>query len=114
MTANELKKILGELEGSSLSFPHGDDLAVYKVSSQVSDEDKMFAVVEYDKTPIRLGLRCDELLASSLREAYESVMASDRLNKKYWITVLLTGQVPDEEITGLITLSYNLAKSASL
>jgi len=114
MTANELKNILGELEGSSLSFTYGDDLSVYKVPSQVSNEDKMFAVVEYDKTPIRLGLRCDELLASSLREAYESVMPSDRLNKKYWITILLTGQVPDDWISGLITLSYNLAKSASL
>jgi predicted DNA-binding protein (MmcQ/YjbR family) len=77
-------------------------VAVYKV------HDKMFALIAEGKDPVRLSLKCDPVLAATLREKYETVLPGYHLNKKHWNTVILTGQLPWEEIQGLIRHSYNL------
>ena len=83
-------------------YPFGEEVAVYKVS------DKMFALIPEGKEPTRISLKCDPLLAKTLREKYETVMEGYHLNKKHWNTIVLTGQLPWEEIQGLILHSYNL------
>lgn len=83
-------------------YPFGEEVAVYKV------DDKMFALVPEGKEPVRISLKCDPLLAKTLREKYETVLEGYHLNKKHWNTILLTGQLPWEEIQGLILHSYNL------
>jgi len=70
---------------------------------------KMFALIREGKTPIQLSLKCDPALAKTLRERYESVLPGYHLNKKHWNTILLTGQLSEQEIKDLITHSYNLA-----
>lgn len=83
-------------------YPFGEEVAVYKVS------DKMFALIAEGKEPLRLSLKCDPQLSILLRDKYESVMQGYHLNKKHWNTLLLTGQLPWEEVQGLILHSYNL------
>ena len=83
-------------------YPFGEEVAVYKVS------DKMFALIAEGKEPIRLSLKCDPQLSTLLRDKYESVMPGYHLNKKHWNTLLLTGQLPWEDVQGLILHSYNL------
>jgi predicted DNA-binding protein (MmcQ/YjbR family) len=61
-----------------------------------------------NKTPLQISLKCDPLLAETLREKYDTVMPGYHLNKKHWNTILLTGQIEWEEIEGLIRHSYNL------
>ena len=39
-------------------------------------------------------------------------MPGNHLNKHLWNTVLLTGQMPWEDIKGLILLSYNIITGA--
>jgi predicted DNA-binding protein (MmcQ/YjbR family) len=85
-----------------LDYPFGEDVAVYKV------KDKMFALVAEKSHPVRISLKCDPLLAETLREKYETVMPGYHLNKKHWNTILLTGQIEWEEVQDLIKLSYNL------
>lgn len=85
-----------------LDYPFGEDVAVYKV------DDKMFALIQEGKNPLTLSLKCDPQLAVLLREKYETVMEGYHLNKKHWNTILLTGQLPWEEVQGLIVHSYNL------
>lgn len=68
----------------------------------------MFALIQEGKEPLRLSLKCDPLLAETLREKYESVMPGYHLNKKHWNTIVLSGQLPWEEIKGLIRHSYDL------
>jgi predicted DNA-binding protein (MmcQ/YjbR family) len=58
--------------------------------------------------PIRISLKCDPQLAKLLREKYETVLEGYHLNKKHWNTILLTGQLNEDEVTGLILHSYNL------
>jgi predicted DNA-binding protein (MmcQ/YjbR family) len=88
--------------GTKLDYPFGEEVAVYKV------EDKMYALLTEGKEPLSLSLKCDPQLAEVLQEKYESVMPGYHLNKKHWITVVLTGQLSLEEIKDLITLSYQL------
>lgn len=94
------------MPNSRLDYPFGEGVAVYKVT--VGGEEKMFALMPEGKDPVQISLKCDPQLAVLLRERYETVMPGYHLNKKHWNTVLLTGQLPWDEIKGLIVHSYNL------
>jgi predicted DNA-binding protein (MmcQ/YjbR family) len=85
-----------------LDYPFGESVAVYKIG------DKMFALIAEDKKPITLSLKADPQLSQVLREKYETVMPGHHLNKKHWNTVVLTGQLPWEEVQALIRHSYQL------
>ncbi len=87
---------------AKLEYPFGEGVAVYKVG------DKMVALIAEGKEPVRLSLKCDPLLAKTLREEYESVLPGYHLNKKHWNTMILTGQLSWEQVQDLIRLSYNL------
>jgi predicted DNA-binding protein (MmcQ/YjbR family) len=87
-------------------YPFGEDVAVYKVN------DKMFALIMEGKDPVRLSLKCDPQLSVILREKYETVLEGYHLNKKHWNTIILTGQLPWEEIQGFIRHSYDLVTGA--
>ena len=91
---------------AKLTYPFGEDVAVYKVP--VKGEDKMFALIPEKSTPAQISLKCDPQLAEILREKYVSVMPGYHLNKKHWNTIVLSGELPPEEIMGMITHSYNL------
>lgn len=110
MTHKELEEYIYSLPNVKLDYPFGKEVAVYKVL--IGEEDKMFALIPEGKTPLQISLKCDPQLSVLLREKYESVMQGYHLNKKHWNTLLLTGQLTDEEVTGLILHSYNLVTSA--
>lgn len=85
-----------------LDYPFGEGVAVYKV------HDKMFALIAEDKNPLQLSLKCDPQLSEILREKYVEIMAGYHLNKKHWNTLVLAGELPWDEVQGLIVHSYNL------
>lgn len=90
------------MPNARLDYPFGEDVAVYKV------KDKMFALIPEGRDPVRISLKCDPQLSVILRDKYETVLEGYHLNKKHWNTILLTGQLPWEEIQGLIRHSYQL------
>lgn len=90
------------MPNARLDYPFGEGTAVYKVA------DKMFAIIAEGKDPIQISLKCDPQLAVVLREKYDTVMPGYHLNKKHWNTIVLSGQLPWEEVQGFIVLSYNL------
>lgn len=96
------EKYILSMPGAKLDYPFGEDVAVYKV------KDKMFALIQEKKEPLQLSLKCDPLLAETLRQKYESVLPGYHLNKKHWNTLLLTGQLSWEEVKDLIRHSYAL------
>jgi predicted DNA-binding protein (MmcQ/YjbR family) len=101
-THKEVEEYLLSMPNAKLDYPFGEDVAVYKV------KDKMFALVREKKEPVQLSLKCDPLLAETLRAKYDTVMPGYHLNKKHWNTVVLTGQLPWNEIQDLIKHSYSL------
>jgi predicted DNA-binding protein (MmcQ/YjbR family) len=102
MTHKQVEEYLLSMPGVSLDYPFGENTAVYKAN------DKMFALVAENKQPVQISLKCDPLLAETLREKYETVMPGYHLNKKHWNTIVLTGQLSWDEIKDLIRLSYDL------
>ena len=102
----EVEEYLLSMPNARLDYPFGKDVAVYKTAG-----DKMFALVAEGSSPVRLSLKCDPLLAQTLRERYETVMPGYHLNKKHWNTLLLTGQLSWPEVQDLIRLSYDLVSA---
>lgn len=102
MNHKEIEDHLLSLPDARLDYPFGEGVAVYKRG------DKMFALISEKSEPLRLSLKCDPLLAETLREKYETVLPGYHLNKKHWNTIVCTGQVGWEELKDLIRHSYEL------
>lgn len=102
MKCLDLNKYILNFPDSKLSYPYGQQLSVYSLN------DEMFAIIEKDKKPLRISLRCDKHLANVLKERYEEVMPGYKLNKDKWITIVLSGQLNKDEIVDLINHSYLL------
>lgn len=102
----QVEEYLLSMPNARLDYPFGKDAAVYKIGS--GDKSKMFAIIGEGSYPVQLSLKCDPQLAVVLREKYETVQAGYHLNKKHWNTIVLTGQLPWEEVQGLIRHSYDL------
>jgi predicted DNA-binding protein (MmcQ/YjbR family) len=108
MTHKELEEYLLSFSNSWLDYPFGEDTAVYKVGHKETGEGKIFALIAQGSNPLRVSLKCDPILAETLREKYETVVPGYHLNKKHWNTIICTGQLDNEEIKDLARLSYNL------
>lgn len=102
MTHKEVEEYLLSMPNARLDYPFGKEVAVYKSG------DKMFALVAEGKEPVQISLKCDPQLAIVLREKYETVLPGYHLNKKHWNTIVLTGQMPWDEVQALIRHSYDL------
>ncbi len=93
------------MPGSRLDYPFDKNTAVYKSG------DKIFAIIAEKSDPVRLSLKCDPRLAETLREKYETVMPGYHLNKKHWITIVLSGQLSWEQTKDLIRHSFELVRT---
>lgn len=102
MNHKQVEEFVLSMPSSELDYPFGENTAVYKVKG------KMFALIAEKSEPVRISLKCDPNLAENLRAKYESVMPGYHLNKKHWNTIILSGQLRDQEVKDLILHSYNL------
>ncbi len=109
LTHKELHDFLLSFPNTWLDFPFGEDTSVYKIGHAETGGGKMFALIADTSKPLRISLKCDPQLAELLRQTYETVLPGYHLSKKHWNTIILTGQVPDDELRSLIHMSYNLA-----
>lgn len=117
MTHKKLEEFLLQLPGTWLDYPFGEGVAVYKIgkkqdakSKKAEVDAKMFAIISETANPLQVSLKCDPILAVSLREKYESVLPGYHLNKKHWNTIICGGQISQEEIFDLARHSYELVK----
>jgi predicted DNA-binding protein (MmcQ/YjbR family) len=107
MTHKEVEDYILSMPNSRLDYPFGEGVAVYKV------DDKMFALISEKSSPLQISLKCDPQLSEILRGRYDEVMPGYHLNKKHWNTIILAGQLPWEEVQGLIRHSYDLVTGSS-
>ncbi|MCB0060800.1 MAG: MmcQ/YjbR family DNA-binding protein [Caldilineaceae bacterium] len=82
--------------------PFGPDALVFKVVG------KMFALVAWQASPLRISLKCEPHLAEMLRTTYAAVQPGYHMNKRHWNTVLLDGSIAEAEIKEMIDASYAL------
>ncbi len=71
---------------------------------------KSFALIYERNGKLCVNLKCEPLEAGFLRQAFADVAPAYHMNKEHWITAILGGSVPDEEIKGMIGRSYDLIK----
>ncbi len=102
MDHKQIEEYILSMPNAWLDYPFGEGVAVYKVG------EKMFALIQEGKEPVNLSLKCDPQLAKLLRERYETILEGYHLNKKHWNTIILTGQLPLDEVHDLIRHSYIL------
>jgi predicted DNA-binding protein (MmcQ/YjbR family) len=108
MTHKEIEEYLLSFPKTWLDYPFGEGTSVYKVGNKETGEGKMFALIDDNSKPLRVSLKCDPILAETLREKYETVVPGYHLNKKHWNTIICTGQLDDQEVKDLANLSYQL------
>ena len=105
MGKDQLELYLSRLKGSEGSYPFGPDALVFKVMG------KVFALVSQKETPSRVTLKCSPADGEVLESQFESVVPGYHMNKKHWITIALTGELPDELLMDLAEGSYRLVIS---
>ncbi|HLG91146.1 MAG TPA: MmcQ/YjbR family DNA-binding protein [Candidatus Saccharimonadales bacterium] len=106
MDHKSVEEYILSMPNARLDYPFGKEAAVYKT------RDKMFAIIMEGKEPVQVSLKCDPILAETLRAKYDTVMPGYHLNKKHWNTIVLTGQLAWDEVKDLIKHSYDLVAKA--
>ena len=102
MELEELKQYLTNKKGFTEDFPFGPEVLVYKVMG------KIFALVAWGETPLRISLKSDPMRALELRMEFKTVRGAYHMNKKHWNMVDLDGSVPMAEVLEMINDSYDL------
>jgi len=101
----ELEQFLNGLKGSERSYPFGPEALVYKVKH------KMFALVGLHENRASVSLKCLPADAEMLCSEFQCIVPGYHLNKKHWITISLTDELPDEMLVALVEGSYKLIVS---
>jgi predicted DNA-binding protein (MmcQ/YjbR family) len=96
-------------------------LEYYKIEINKQDNSKvfyfnevMFGILEDNRQPIILSLRCDKKLGDYLKSNYEEVVNPKKVSPKNWISIVITGQLKPEEVLDLLRHSYEVAKKISI
>ena len=94
-------------EGAELTFPFGEQTAVYKVGARCSRSP------EWSGDPLQITLKCEPEHADALRSEHSAIRPGYHMNKRHWITVTLDGSLPAQLIEELIEDSYDLVAPRS-
>jgi predicted DNA-binding protein (MmcQ/YjbR family) len=89
------------LPGAVLTFPFGEDTAVYKVGGRI------FALTGL-VGPASINLKAEPPDVTGLVQTYPAVERGYHMNKKHWITVQLDDSLPPGLLEELIEDSYDL------
>ena len=92
--------------GATEGFPFGPDVLVFKVAG------KMFALVNLERLPITVALKCDPDRALLLRDRYAGVQPAYHMSKRHWNGVALRGDVPADVVREWVDHSYALVVAA--
>jgi predicted DNA-binding protein (MmcQ/YjbR family) len=104
VTGDELREWCLSMPGAVEDFPFAPGLSVFKVNG------KVFALTRLSATPLQVSVKCDPLLAESLRESYRSIVRGYHLNKRHWITITMSEDADDAMVSDLVQDSYDLVK----
>lgn len=87
MTHKEFEDHIFQYTNVWLDYPFGEGTAVYKYGEK--PEGKIVAIVAEGSKPLRVSLKCDPVLAESLREKYETIVPGYHLNKNTGILLFV-------------------------
>ena len=99
-----LEQYLDGLTGATRTYPFGPDPLVFKVMN------KMFAYVSEDEGVPLVTVKCVPLDGEILIEQFESITPGYHMNKRHWITISLTDEIPDDMLIDLANTSMPYGK----
>jgi len=103
MNFEQLNSYLLSKQGATYDYPFDEEVRVYRIGN------KMFALINENKKPLSVNLKCDPIYSLELRSLYNGIKGGYHMNKKHWNTVTLEERDVDEEtIKELIDHSYDL------
>jgi predicted DNA-binding protein (MmcQ/YjbR family) len=102
----ELRDWCLSMPGAVEDFPFAPDVSVFEVAG------KVFALAPLARDPLTVSVKCDPVLAESLRASYDAIAPGYHLNKRHWLTVTLDRDVDDDMVRDLVQDSYDLVKPA--
>ncbi|WP_121626614.1 MmcQ/YjbR family DNA-binding protein [Poseidonibacter antarcticus] len=105
MNLEKLEEVLLSKNKATKEFPFDDKVMVFKVKN------KMFALLLWKESPLRINLKCDPIDALAFREIYDCVKPGYHMNKKHWNTIHIDGSMEDRFLIDMIDDSYNLVVS---
>ncbi len=117
MDREQIARWVDGLAGAMCDFPFENDAETMVLRH--TDTRRWFGVYlcvprrffsEAEGREFCLNLKCPPPLAQMLCQSYASVVPAYHMNKTHWITVRLHGDLPREEIEGLMRLSYEITK----
>lgn len=107
MDENEVRELCLSLVGATETFPFDPETPVYKTSAN----NKIFAIMSVPGSPSpSVSVKCDPEDSVALRETYPAITPGYHLNKKHWVSVDLTGDVPADIVEHLVRDSHALVK----
>ena len=92
MNVEELYDYCISIPGVEPTFPFDEVTLVLKLMG------KMIALIPLDADVKSISLKCDPDKAIALRQQYSCVQAAYHMHKKYWNSIELSGDMPDEEL----------------
>ncbi len=117
MNETEAEKYLLAKPETSLYYPFGDEVKVFRVKN------KMFATIAHGSTAksaktsdeakryFWMNLKCDPNEAVMLRDVFSSVIPGYHMNKSSWNSIILDGSIPQGEIERMMDNSFKLVVS---
>ena len=102
MERAQAEQHLDTLRGATRTYPFGPDPLVFKVMN------KMFAYVSEEKGVPLVTVKCIPLDGEILVEQFEAITPGYHMNKKHWITISLTDEIPNGMLIDLMNKSYEL------
>jgi predicted DNA-binding protein (MmcQ/YjbR family) len=106
MTPIELRDFCLSLEQATETFPFDDDNSVFKTSGN----NKIFAISHLADTPLRVSIKVDPEDSIALRAEFPQIIPGYHLNKRHWITIDMSGGVPDDLVEDLVRGSHDLVR----
>jgi predicted DNA-binding protein (MmcQ/YjbR family) len=103
MNIEDVREYCLSIKGAEECFPFDETTLVFKVMG------KMFAYMGLEKHNeyFMINLKCDPEKAIELREKYSCVIPGYHSNKKYWNSIYLEQEMPDDELKQWINHSVD-------
>ncbi|MFC9708981.1 MmcQ/YjbR family DNA-binding protein [Paenibacillus sp. NPDC056933] len=103
-----------------------DEIVEYCLSYPVSYEDhpfgegwtairhkgneKIFALIFEKDDHLCVNLKCDPDRSDFLRNAFEEVKPGYHMSKEHWNTIILDGNLPEDDLHDMVKHSFDLTK----
>ncbi|MFB5675194.1 MmcQ/YjbR family DNA-binding protein [Paenibacillus terreus] len=106
MTKDETIEYCLSYPGSYEDHPFGEEWTVMRHKGNK----KIFALIFHHDGHLCVNLKCEPSRADFLRTLFKEVTPGYHMNKEHWNTLILDGELPEQEIHEMVNHSFELTR----